>query len=102
MESFCCGLPREKTLCVGALDKSEDIPYTIHMNDNIDEKLTKDEKAVLVLITDGEDVLDYAMAKTLRKLEKLGLAHITKLIGDYPGAGRMPYFGAITKAEEAK
>ena len=64
--------------------------------------ITKDERDALEAVTDGADVFSYKTARILRKCEKKGLVLICKSQGDYPGEGRLPYFGAITTVKGKK
>lgn len=64
-------------------------------------KLTKEHKEAMRAVTHGADVSGYSIARLLREVERHHpeLITICKVMGDYDGAGHVPYFGAIlTKA----
>lgn len=61
------------------------------------KSLTKKESDALAMVSRGADVYDYAIALTLRKLEKRGLVTITRAMYSPNGKNAQPYFGAIAK-----
>lgn len=64
-------------------------------------KLILEEKEAMRLVSDGADVIAQHLAGLLRSVQKKApaLIRITPVMGEYDGAGRRPYFGAIlTKA----
>lgn len=60
-------------------------------------KLTLEEKEAMRLVSDGADVIAHHLAGLLRSVQKKApaLITITPVMGEYDGAGRLPYFGAI-------
>jgi len=63
--------------------------------------LTPDEMALLREISGGADVFSRKTAKQLRALAKKAprLMRITEAMGEYPGATRQPFFGAVCTTE---
>lgn len=65
------------------------------------EELTKEVCSAMELMRDGADVSSYAIAGTLRHIEKSNPDWLTicEPMGIYDGAGHVPYFGAILTAK---
>lgn len=67
-------------------------------------KLDIEHYRLLLDLRNGADVIGYGEAMRCREIQR---AHpswidITDLMGDYDGAGRLPYFGAIATKEGIK
>lgn len=67
-----------------------------------DKKIPAEYLAALALVRDGADVHSYALAKTLRQIERefpalIRIGPLMMYQGD--GTDRMPYFGAIATAD---
>jgi hypothetical protein len=64
-------------------------------------KLTEEQKQAILSIKKGADIFGYALAGTLRGIEKTypDLITIGEAMGLYQPADRLPYFGAIATKE---
>ena len=64
-------------------------------------KLTQEHVEAMEAIRNGADVGNRVIAMRLREIERERpeLISIGELQGDYDGAGRLPYFGAILTDE---
>lgn len=61
------------------------------------KNLTKAHYEEIIGIEHGADIMGYMNAKRLREVEATepSFIVITEVMGDYDGAGQLPYFGAI-------
>lgn len=65
-------------------------------------ELTKYQRDLMKAVRNGADISGYTDAMELRRMEKLGWVTVCECMGEYDGAGRLPYFGAILSPEGRK